>query len=66
MNQDERTRLSELREKSETMIITENKKLIYSSQTISRLKEDSKYFTKSKEKERHDENKRLTESRELS
>ena len=66
VNQDERTRLLELREKSETMIVTENNKLIYSSQTISRLKEDSKYITKSKEKERHDESTRLNESRESS
>ena len=60
------TRLPELREKSENRIVTENNKLIRSSQTISCLKEDSEYITTSQEKERHDESKRLKESRELS
>ena len=66
VNQDERTRLPELREKSENRIINENSKSIRNSQTILCLKEDSKYITTSKEKERHDENKRLNESRVLS
>ena len=66
VNQDERTRLPELREKSETRIVNENNKLICSSQTISYLKEDSKYITTSKGKKRHDESKRLNESRKIS
>ena len=66
VNQDERTRLPELREKSETRIVNENNKLICSSQTISYLKEDSKYITTSKGKKRHDESKRLKESRKIS
>ena len=49
VNQDEWTRLHELREISETMIVTENNKIICSSQTISCLKEDIKYITTSKE-----------------
>ena len=49
VNQDEWTRLRELREISETMIVTENNKIICSSQTISCLKEDIKYITTSKE-----------------
>ena len=66
VNQDERTRLFELREKSENRIINENSKSIRNSQTILCLKEDSKYITTSKEKERHDKSKRLNESRVLS
>ena len=49
VNQDERTRLNELRETSEIMIVTENNKLICSSQTKSYLKEDVKPITTSKE-----------------
>ena len=48
VNQDERTRLNELRETSEIMIVTENNKLICSSQTKSYLKEDIKTITTSK------------------
>ena len=44
VNQDEMTRLPELREKSENRIVTENNKLICSSQTISCLKEDRNYI----------------------
>ena len=66
VNQDERTRLPEIREKSATMIVTDNNKLICSSQTISCLKEDSKCITTYKEKERHDKSTWLNESRELS
>ena len=66
VTQDERTRLHELREKSKTIILTENNKLICSSQKISCLKEDIKDITTSEEKERHDESKRLNESRVLS
>ena len=66
VNQDERTRLPEIREKSATMIVTDNNKLICSSQTLSCLKVDSKYITTSKEKERDNESKRLNESRVLS
>ena len=47
VNQDEMTRLPELREKSETRIVTKSNKLIRSSQTISCLKEDSEYITTS-------------------
>ena len=49
VNQDESTRLNELREISDTMIVTENNKLICSSQTKSYLKEDVKPITTSKE-----------------
>ena len=42
VNQDERTRLNELRERSENMSVTENNKLICSSQTKSYLKVDDK------------------------
>ena len=49
MNQDEKTRLNELREISETVIVIENYKLICSSQTISCFKEDIKPITTSKE-----------------
>ena len=48
--QDERTRLNELREISETMTVTENYKLICSSQTILCLKEEIKPVTKLKER----------------
>ena len=47
VNQDERTSLHELREKSETMIVIENNKLVCSSQTKSYLKEDVKPITTS-------------------
>ena len=47
-NQDERTRLHELREISETMIVTANNKSICSSQTISCLIEAIKYIKTSK------------------
>ena len=49
VDEDERTRLYELRELSDTMIVTENNKLICSSQTISYLKEDVKLITTLKE-----------------
>ena len=49
INQDERIRLQELREKTETMNITENNKLVCSCQTKSYLKEDVKPITTSKE-----------------
>ena len=49
VNQDERTRLNEVREISETMIVNENDKLICSSQSILCLKEHIKPVTKSKE-----------------
>ena len=48
VTQDDRTRLYELREKSEPMIVTVTNNLIYSSQTISCLKEVIKYITTSK------------------
>ena len=47
VNQDERTSLHELREKSETMIVIENNKLVCSSQKKSYLKEDVKPITTS-------------------
>merc|ERR1711957_832052 len=47
--QDEITRLNELRELSEAMIVTEKNKFICSTQTISCLKEDIKSITTSKE-----------------
>ena len=50
MNQDERTMMNELREKSETMTVNENYKLICSSQTILCLKEEIKHITKLKER----------------
>lgn len=49
VNQVERTRLNELREISETVIVNETYKLICSSQTRTCLKEDIKYITISKE-----------------
>merc|ERR1712161_153922 len=49
MNQDEITRLNELKEISEAMIVTEKNKFICSTQTISCLKEDIKSITTSKE-----------------
>ena len=66
MNQDERTRLSEIREKLKPRIVSENNKLIFRSKTISCLKEDSKHNTTSKENERHNESRRLNESRKIS
>ena len=48
VNQDESTRLNELREISEAMIVTEKNKFICSTQTISCLKEDIKSITTSK------------------
>ena len=66
VNHDEMIRLTELREKLENKIVTENNKLICSSQKISCLNEDGNYITTSKEKERHDENKKLKDSRALS
>ena len=47
INQDERIRLQELREKTETMNITENNKLVCSCQTKSYLKKDVKPITTS-------------------
>merc|ERR1711957_731608 len=49
VNQDEITRLNELKEISEAMIVTEKNKFICSTQTISCLKEDIKSITTSKE-----------------
>merc|ERR1711957_144287 len=49
VNQDEITRLNELKEISEAMIVTEKDKFICSTQTISCLKEDIKSITTSKE-----------------
>merc|ERR1712160_193088 len=49
VNQDEITRLNELKEISEAMIVTEKDKFICSNQTISCLKEDIKSITTSKE-----------------
>merc|ERR1712161_142062 len=49
VNQDEITRLNELKELSEAMIVTEKNKFICSTQTISCLKEDIKSITTSKE-----------------
>ena len=66
VNQDERARLSEIREKLEPRIVTENNKLIFRSQTISCLKEDSNHNTTSKEIERHNESRMLNESRKIS
>merc|ERR1712238_581295 len=48
-NQDEITRLNELREISEAMIVIEKNKFICSTQTISCLKEDIKSIKTSKE-----------------
>merc|ERR1712161_53915 len=48
-NQGEITRLNELKEISEAMIVTEKNKFICSTQTISCLKEDIKSITTSKE-----------------
>merc|ERR1712160_163975 len=45
VNQDEITRLNELKEISEAMIVTEKDKFICSTQTISCLKEDIKSIT---------------------
>merc|ERR1712161_90260 len=49
VNQDEITRLNELKEISEAVIVTEKNKFICSTQTISCLKEDIKSITTSKE-----------------
>merc|ERR1712161_147068 len=49
VNQGEITRLNELKEISEAMIVTEKNKFICSTQTISCLKEDIKSITTSKE-----------------
>merc|ERR1712161_57815 len=49
VNQDEITRLNELKEISEAMIVTEKNKFICSTQTISCLKEDIKSITTLKE-----------------
>merc|ERR1712238_306200 len=49
VNQDEITRLNELKEISEAMIVTKKNKFICSTQTISCLKEDIKSITTSKE-----------------
>merc|ERR1712161_150399 len=49
VNQDEITRLNELKEISEAMIVTEKNKFICSTQTVSCLKEDIKSITTSKE-----------------
>ena len=48
INQDDRIRLQELRKKTETMIITENNKLVCSCQTKLYLKKDVKPITTSK------------------
>ena len=66
VNHDEMIRLNELREQSNTKIVIANNKLICSNQTILCLNEDCNYITTSKEKKRHDENKRLKNSRALS
>ena len=50
VNQNERTRWNELQEKSKTMIVNENYKLLYSSPSILCLKEHVKPVTKSKER----------------
>ena len=52
VNQDKMKRLPELREKPESRIVNENNKLI-GSQTLLRLKENSKFIPRSKKKERH-------------
>ena len=66
VNHNEIIRLNELREQPNIKIVIANNKLIRSNQTISCLNEDCNYITTSKEKERHDENKRLKDSRALS
>ena len=66
VNHDEMIRLNKLREQSENKIVIANNKLICSNQTISCLNEDRNYITTSNEKERHDKNKRLKDSRALS
>ena len=65
LNQDKMKRLPELGEKPETRIVNESNNIIC-NQTLLRLKEDSPFIKTPKEKERHNENIRSNESREVS
>ena len=60
INQDERTRMPEIREQSATIIVTDNKKLLCSGQKLPSSKKDSQTITTSKEISKATQDKRTS------